>query len=145
MSVLFTRLRPRWFTPVAQLGVLWHLAVAALLVAERAGQAASYAPFAATEQQQLASQPGWLVAVQFATVTIGAFGALMLATKKSAAVALLSATLFSYLLLLLDRLLGSDAFAVHGFNGIAQPLLLFAVSGYLLFLTHRASAAGWLR
>jgi hypothetical protein len=145
MSVLFTRLRPKWFTPVAQLGVLWHLAVAALLIAERAGQAADYAPFAATEQLLLINQPGWLVAVQFITVTIGAFGALMLATKKSSAVALLSATLLSYLLLLLDRLLGSDAWALYGFNGIAQPLLLFVVSGYLMFLTHRASAAGWLR
>ena len=47
--------------------------------------------------------------------------------------------------LLLDRLLGSDAWALYGFNGIAQPLLLFVVSGYLMFLTHRASAAGWLR
>jgi len=145
MSVLFTRLRPKWFTPVAQLGLLWHLAIVALLVAERAGQADSYAPFAAIEQQLLAAQPLWLVAIQLATATVGAFGALMLATKKSSAVPPLTAVLLSYAMLLLDRLLSGEAWSLYGFNGIAQPLLLFAVSSYLMFLTHRASAAGWLR
>ena len=145
MSVLFTRMRPRWFTPVAQLGTLSHLAATALLAAEYSGRAIEYISFAAAEQQILASQSLWLTLTQAVGLLLGSWGALMLATKKSAAVPLLMLTFLIHISLMLQRLLASSAWGEFGYQGLTQPLLLALVSSYLVFLCHRASAAGWLR
>lgn len=145
MSVLFTRIRPKWFTPVAQLGILWYAAACFLVVAQYRGMAADYAPFSAAEQQLLASQPSWLLILQALGLLIGFWGAFMLATKKTAAIALLTLTFITHIGLLAQRLLATDAWSQHGQMGINQPLLMALVSTYLLFLTYRAATAGWLR
>lgn len=145
MSVLFTRVRPKWFTPVAQLGTLWHLAACFLVIAQYRGVATEYAPFAAAEQQLLASQPGWLLVLQVVGLLLGTAGSLMLATKKAAAIPLLTLTFLTHTGLLAQRLMATDAWSQFSHLGINQPLLMALVSTYLLFLTYRAATAGWLR
>ena len=60
MSVLFTRIRPKWFTPVAQLAILWYLAALTLLVAQQLGETPLTAAFFAAEQQlPIFTFPDW--------------------------------------------------------------------------------------
>lgn len=144
MSVLFTRIRPKWFTPVAQLAILWYLAALTLLVAQQLGETPLTAAFFTAEQQLVTLQPAWLTLLSGATLLLGACATLLLATKKAPAVVLMTLTFLLHLMLLLERSLG-DYWQQLGFNAVAQPLLLTVVAGYLVFLSHRAGAAGWLR
>ena len=95
------------------------------------------------DQQLYNAMPGWVnTAFGIATVT-GTIGTVLLVMKKNLAGPFLAISLVAVLAQQYYSLLGSETLALKGATAAIMPVLVTAISVYLVMLARQAKANGW--
>lgn len=135
--------RPKWYTPVAVVALLWNLLGCAAYLSDVMLTPEAIAKLSAVQQAMHAARPAWSIAATAIAVWGGAAGCVGLIVRKGWASPLLIASLIAVIaqdvwLFVLSgsaAQAGAVAFVLQGF------VLLVAVG--LVMLSRKAAALGW--
>ena len=135
---------PKWFMIVSTIGLLWNLLGVAAYLAQVTMSPEAMAALPADQRDIYASTPAWANGAFAIAVWAGAGGSLALLLKKSVATPLLVASLLGVLIQMFHSFFLSNSFEVFGPGGLIMPAMVLIIACYLLWLSTRAKANGWL-
>lgn len=137
--------RPRYFTWVAILALVWNLIGLAMFWMQVTMDPARLATLPGPQQQVHLATPGWVnVAFAFAVLG-GVLGSLALLLRRRWAVPMFQVSLLGLLVQIVGAYLVTPAWQAFGAAGLAMPVLLLVITLALLFYARRCAARGWLR
>ena len=144
-SMLFNKTPPKWFTPVALLALAWNGLGMAVYLSQVTMTSEAFSQLPQLEQRLMEATPNWVTGIFAAAVTLGVLGALGLVIKKGWAVPLLTLSFIAVLIQMGHWLFIAGALASLGPQSVAMPAVVTAVALFILLLSRKAIASGWIR
>lgn len=145
MDTFPTNKTPVWFWLIAVVALLWNLAGLAAFVMHMMMTPEALAALPEAEQALYTQAPEWLDAAFGIAVVGGTLGAIMLLLKNIFAVALFSLSLLGVLAQNSYSFFMSDTFAVLGNHAMIMPLVVIAISCFLMWYCIQLKCVGLLR
>jgi ABC-type xylose transport system permease subunit len=136
---------PTWFKPLTIILLIWNLLGLMAFVQHMLMDESQIATLPVAEQALYQNFPQW-VTLAFACAVFGGLGGcLALLLKKTWAIPLFWLSLAGVLVQTYHSFFMSNAMEVYGSSATIMPLLVLAVAGYLLWLSHSAANRHWLQ
>ncbi|WP_315760889.1 hypothetical protein [Sphingomonas sp. Y38-1Y] len=138
--------RPRWFTIVAALLVLWGVAGIFAFYSDVTMNESRLAAMADYDRRFFLTRPGWFIWVYGAAVWAGLFGAAALLMHRRLARPLYIVSLIAVVVQFGWVFLATDLIAAKGAATVVPfPVVILAVTLFGLWLSTHAGRRGWLR
>ena len=136
---------PAWFKPLTSILLIWNLLGLMAFVQHILMDESQIATLPVAEQALYQDFPLWVTVAFACAVLGGVLGCLALVLKKTWATPLLLLSLIGVVVQTFHSFFMSNAMEVYGSSAAIMPLLVLAVAGYLLWLSHSAANRHWLQ
>ena len=136
--------RPRWFTVVAVIALLWNLAGVFAIFANLSLSAEQIAGLPKDQQALHAARPSWSVAGSVLAVIAGSAGCIFLLLRKRWALWAFYASLVGIVLQDIGLFVIAAAVQSPGTAVVAMQAMVLLIAVALLLLTRKAVAQSWL-
>lgn len=137
---------PKWFPPATWLILLWMLVGVMMFVQDIRSTPDTLAALPDAMRELLGARPGWLFIVYGTATGAGAIGALALVARQGWSVYPMMVSLLAVTVQVGYTMFGTDAIEVMGAGqGVAFPLLIFAMGVLSLWVAVTGKHRNWLR
>lgn len=135
---------PKWFYIVAGVALVWNLMGVMAYLKDAMITEAEIAALPLAEQAFYQDVAAWAVSAYAFAVWAGFVGCVLLLLRKKWATPVLIVSLLGVLVQIYHSFFVVDSIAVFGPGGIIMPIMVIAISIYLVYFSRQATANDWI-
>lgn len=136
---------PLWFWVVSAAMLLWNGLGVMAYIADATITADALKALPDAERALRESRPAWATAAFAVAVFGGMVGCLLLLVRSRWALPVLVLSLIGVIVQMTHAFLIANSYEVYGPGGLIMPVMVLALSMFLVWLARRARMRGWLR
>ena len=136
---------PKWFLPVAIIGIFWNFLGLLAWVMEMTASEEIVAMLSKEEKALYTGRPFWANIAFTIAVFASLIGSVGLALRRQWSPPILGISLLAVVVQMFHSLVIAKTTLVHGTNSAIMPILVIAASAALFWLSGKAYANRWLK
>jgi hypothetical protein len=134
----------RSFYIISGVALLWNLLGVGFYVAQVTMSQEALNALPDAERILMENTPSWATSAFAIAVNAGALGCLLLLLRRAWAVPVLIASLLGVVVQMVHSLFIADSIEVYGPGGMIMPIMVTAISIFLVWYSRNAKEKGWL-
>ena len=133
-----------WFWIVSALTLVWNLMGVLAYIAQVTMSPEAIQALPENERALRESMPAWSTGAFAIAVWGGALGCLLLLLRKKLATPVLIVSFVGVLVQMFHSIFMTNSIEVYGLGGMIMPVMVLIIGGYLIWLSRKSTANGWI-
>jgi hypothetical protein len=134
-----------WFWVISAIALIWNLMGVIAYLAQVTMSPEALQALPENERALLASTPAWSTGAFAIAVWGGALGSILLLLRRKLATSILILSFGGVIVQMVHAFFMSKSIEVYGPGGMVMPIMVLVIGIFLIWLSRKATANGWMK
>jgi hypothetical protein len=134
-----------WFWVISAIALIWNLMGVIAYLAQVTMSPEALQALPENERALLASTPAWSTGAFAIAVWGGALGSILLLLRRKLATSILILSFGGVIVQMVHAFFMSKSIEVYGSGGMVMPIMVLVIGIFLIWLSRKATANGWMK